>query len=108
MFVAPMKAAAIERLPADTDRYVMQAKLDGWRVIAGVSAEGTAWLESSTGKRITSVPYITAALAVAFPPNTVLDGEILDEHATAERSWRPGRRRSCRATPRTGRRSMTR
>ena len=87
MFVAPMKAAAIERLPADTDRWIMQPKLDGWRVIAGVSDQGTAWLETSTGNRIDSVPYITDALMMAFPPNTILDGEILDEHALTERSW---------------------
>jgi ATP-dependent DNA ligase len=87
MFVTPMKAAAIERLPADTDRWIMQPKLDGWRVIAGVSHDGTAWLETSTGNRIHSVPYINQALEQAFPPNTVLDGEISDEHATRTRSW---------------------
>jgi ATP-dependent DNA ligase len=87
MFVDPMKAAAITRLPSDAERYILQPKIDGWRVIAGVSDAGTAWLESSTGKRIESVPYITQALAQVFPPNTVLDGEISDEHATKTRSW---------------------
>lgn len=87
MFVAPMKAAAIEQLPTDTDRWIMQPKLDGWRVIAGVSDRGTAWLETSSGSRIETVPYITDALMMAFPPNTILDGEILDEHALVERSW---------------------
>jgi ATP-dependent DNA ligase len=72
-----MKATPVDIVPDDVVRWVQQPKWDGWRIVAGRHAGG-CWLQTSSGNRVTSVPYITEALAEWLPIDTVVDGEIVD------------------------------
>ena len=76
-FVAPMLAAPVDVPPVDDEDYVAERKQDGWRALAGVSDAGV-WMETRTGKRITSPKYLHATLGEIIPADTVLDGEIVD------------------------------
>jgi ATP-dependent DNA ligase len=73
----PMKANEVDIVPNDPDRWAMSVKWDGHRIFAGVHADG-CWLESATGNRRNSVPYINKAVASMCPPDTILDGEVVD------------------------------
>ena len=73
-YYEPMKCAEGAGLPPG-DEWVMQPKLDGWRAIASITEDGVT-LRTRTGKEITTVGYLNEALE-AFPPGTVLDGEIV-------------------------------
>jgi len=63
----------------------MEVKRDGWRTLASIETEGVT-LRTRAGNEIASVPYVNAALGV-LPPDTTVDGEIVDVAATADRSW---------------------
>jgi ATP-dependent DNA ligase len=84
MTIRPMLAAAIDVVPRDDPRFVMEPKYDGWRAIGHVT-EGAAVLRTRTGNAITSVPYLCTDLLAAFPPETIVDGEIVD--LVGERQW---------------------
>ena len=76
----PMLSGALDEMPSSSD-YWAEPKWDGWRAIAGLprtKRAGRGWLETRTGNRINSLPYITAALQEHMPGNTILDGEIID------------------------------
>lgn len=83
--VRPMKAKKTEAPPAEGENLVAERKLDGWRCLAhqcGMSEVGAVHLSlielrTSTGKAITSMPYIEDALR-ALPRETVLDGELVN------------------------------
>lgn len=75
----PMLAKAMDGVP-QSDGYVMEAKMDGWRLIAGAppAAVGDPWLETRTGNRVRSVPYVARDLRAMAPDNTIVDGELID------------------------------
>jgi ATP-dependent DNA ligase len=61
----------------DDERYLSSEKLDGWRALAAVVADGVA-LRSREGHPVTAVPYINEALQALAPVGTILDGELVD------------------------------
>jgi bifunctional non-homologous end joining protein LigD len=70
-------AQAIATVPADSENYALEAKLDGWRIICHIHEDGVA-LYSRTGKRYDKqLPAVTAELAKRFPAGTWLDGEAV-------------------------------
>jgi ATP-dependent DNA ligase len=76
----PMLSGALDDMPSSDD-YWAEPKWDGWRSIAGLprtARSGRGWLETRTGNRINSLPYIIEALQASLPGNTILDGEIID------------------------------
>ena len=72
----PMLAKTIDSMPEGPD-WVCEAKWDGWRIIAGHSDKGTVWLETRTGNRITTVPYVQEGVAALTPRGSVIDGELV-------------------------------
>ncbi len=85
MFCEPMYAQAIDVLPEHPEHFELTFKADGWRCLATVALHDSAELTTRTGNRITSLPYISAALSEICPPGTVLDGELVD--LVSERQW---------------------
>lgn len=71
-----VKSCLVKDLPAPADEYVLEAKLDGFRLISHVTPDGcdtwTRSLKLQNGK----IPYIDVELRDIFPPGTVVDGEI--------------------------------
>lgn len=69
---------------------VIEAKWDGWRVLAQVAEEGVR-LYSRTGNRYeAAVPEIAAEIADRFPVGTWLDGEIValaESHGIWANDW---------------------
>ncbi|HEY3944406.1 MAG TPA: hypothetical protein VGL78_04195 [Solirubrobacteraceae bacterium] len=78
-----MLAARFDSIPLGL-HWEMEPKYDGWRVIA-YTIDGIR-LETRTGNLITQVPYIGKAVGRALPPNSIIDGEIVDLRSGA-RQW---------------------
>lgn len=58
---------------------MLEPKYDGWRIIAQIDAAGDVTIWSRTGKpyhQLTPAPILDQLRQ--FPPNTILDGEIVD------------------------------
>ncbi len=81
MLPEPMLAKKATTLPMGS-RWLMEPKYDGWRALA--STEDGILLVTRPGNPITQVPYISAAVAASVPPNTIIDGEIVDLHSGAK------------------------
>ena len=73
----PMLAKPIDEVP-DSAEWLIEAKLDGWRAVAGRHADG-AWLQSRTGEKLDTVPYINEAVVALVGEDTVLDGELISQ-----------------------------
>jgi ATP-dependent DNA ligase len=87
MFIKPMLAATIDVVPEDGTEWIVERKYDGWRAIAGSASSGEGvWVETRTGKRISSVPYLNDALQAWLPAGTVVDGEVVDL-SPGRRQW---------------------
>jgi len=82
--IKPMLAKS-GKFPTDTSKWVMERKLDGWRLIAVRDEDGVTCY-TRTGKVMGSLPYINEALMV-LPVGTILDGEILDLAANDGEEW---------------------
>lgn len=80
----PMLAKSTKQVPVGGD-WIAQPKYDGWRCAAEVQ-EKRVRLTTRTGKEITSLPYLEAALQ-GLPVGTVLDGEIVDLDAPDGIQW---------------------
>jgi ATP-dependent DNA ligase len=64
---------------------VMEAKLDGWRLLIHVTDDGTVEVYSRSGNRYTGkLPHIEAVIAEHFPAGTWLDGEAVAITLTAD------------------------
>ena len=83
MLREPMFAKKMTAVPYGA-RWLMEPKFDGWRAIA--STIGAVRLETRTGNQITQVPYIASAVAETIPPQTIIDGELVDLRS-GERQW---------------------
>ncbi len=72
---------SLDDLPLPRDRYVMQPKLDGHRLLAKIRRHGGVTYYSRSGEIIddTHLGHITKVLQ-KFPADTILDGEL----------WHPG------------------
>jgi ATP-dependent DNA ligase len=79
----PMFAAKMHTVPTGP-QWLMEPKFDGWRVVA--STIGGMRLETRTGNLITQVPYIAQAVLQSVPPDTIIDGEIVNLRG-ASRQW---------------------
>src|ERR1051326_7764921 len=66
--------------PFDSDRFIFELKIDGWRALALVH-DGKCDLVSRNGNVFRGFDLLRADLASRLPDGTVLDGEIccLDE-----------------------------
>ncbi len=83
MLREPMFAAKMHAIPAGR-QWLMEPKFDGWRAIA--STISGVRLETRTGNLITQVPYIAKAVLDGVPPDTIIDGEIVNLNGEA-RQW---------------------
>jgi ATP-dependent DNA ligase len=76
-FVSPMKPTMVSQLPDDRSKWLLEPKLDGYRVIA-VKSSGHSNLYSIDAKTYNSeFPDIFAALTRLMHKDVVLDGEIV-------------------------------
>jgi ATP-dependent DNA ligase len=71
------KGATLDQAAKACKDPILEAKLDGWRMLVIITAEGARFF-SRTGKEYTGrVPRIEQELT-RFPAGTILDGEIVD------------------------------
>lgn len=57
---------------------VLEPKWDGWRTLWIVDADGKARFYTRTGNELTGrLPAIEAEVAAAFPPGSIIDGEVV-------------------------------
>lgn len=73
------KALDVAEAAAKCQRPVLEPKFDGWRMITFIDADGEPTLFSRTGHsytRVTPEPILEELRQ--FPPNTILDGEMVD------------------------------
>jgi ATP-dependent DNA ligase len=76
-FIAPMKPKMVSHLPDDRSKWLLEPKLDGYRVIA-VKSGGNANLYSMDAKIYNSeFPEIHSALSKMLSYEVALDGEIV-------------------------------
>lgn len=76
MFREPMLATKGTAIPAGS-QWLMEPKYDGWRAILGITSTKVD-IYTRTGNPITQVPYIAAPFGEHLPPDTILDGEIVN------------------------------
>jgi ATP-dependent DNA ligase len=76
-FIAPMKPKMVPSLPDDRSKWLLEPKLDGYRVIA-MKSGGNANIYSMDGKVYNQeFPEIYDAVSALFAKEIVLDGEIV-------------------------------
>lgn len=73
-----IKSCKVDDLDGNPSDWMMEPKYDGFRLIAHIKDDGTVdtWtraMKSQNGR----IPYVDEELLKLFPPNTVLDGEIV-------------------------------
>jgi DNA ligase D-like protein (predicted ligase) len=84
-FIEPMKPTMVSRLPEDRERWLLEPKLDGYRVIA-TKTGGKANLYSMDAKIYNAeFPEIHSAISKMLSDKVTLDGEIV----AVEPSGRP-------------------
>jgi ATP-dependent DNA ligase len=66
-----------DSLPGSLDNYVLEPKLDGFRLVAHVHESHVDFYTRSLKSQNGKIPYIESELLKAFPAGTVLDGEIV-------------------------------
>jgi bifunctional non-homologous end joining protein LigD len=66
-----------DELPGSLDDYVLEPKLDGFRLVAHVHEDHVDFFTRSLKSQNGKIPYIEKELLAAFPAGTVLDGEIV-------------------------------
>jgi DNA ligase-1 len=71
---------------------VIEPKLDGWRTIWIVGADGVARFYTRSGNELTGrMPAVESQIAAAFPPGTILDAEVvafsLDDKGNLIHKW---------------------
>jgi bifunctional non-homologous end joining protein LigD len=79
-FIKPMMALAVNELPQESENWLYEVKLDGYRCIAVKTAKDTQLFSRNHNLFNTKFPTVAKALS-GVEPETVLDGEIvaLDE-----------------------------
>jgi ATP-dependent DNA ligase len=76
-FIAPMKPTMVPKLPNDRAKWMLEPKLDGYRVVA-VRSAGRANIYSMDAKLYNKeFPAIYDAVSSLFVKDVVLDGEIV-------------------------------
>jgi bifunctional non-homologous end joining protein LigD len=83
-FIAPMKPTMVPKLPDDRAKWLLEPKLDGYRVVA-VKSAGRANIYSIDAKPYNKeFPAIYDAVSALFVKDVVLDGEILAVESTGK------------------------
>src|SRR5690349_20821630 len=73
------KADDVAEAAAKCSAPVIEPKYDGWRMLAIIDADGEPTLWSRTAKAYTKqTPEPILEELRQFPPNTILDGEMVD------------------------------
>lgn len=67
--------------------YVMEAKLDGIRILAHVDGEEVRFYTRTATDKTGFLPYIEAALLDTFPSGTWLDGEVVVFNEDGSQNW---------------------
>lgn len=75
-FISPMLAKPVARLPADTERWSYEVKLDGYRCLAGKDGRSVKLWSRRANSLNRDFPEIAKALG-ALPDQTLLDGEVV-------------------------------
>jgi ATP-dependent DNA ligase len=84
-FIAPMKPTMVPKLPDDRAKWLLEPKLDGYRVVA-VKSDGRTNIYSMDANPYTKqFPANYDAVSALFVKDVVLDGEIV----AVERTGRP-------------------
>lgn len=76
-FIAPMKPKMVADLPDDRDRWLLEPKLDGYRVVGVKSAGRTNIYSMDTKIYNQEFPAIYKAFSALFVKDVVVDGEIV-------------------------------
>ena len=74
MNCAPM--LSVDDLPGDIGDYVMEPKLDGYRLSARIHGSGVEFMSRSQKTQDGKLPHLESELRGIFPPGTILDGEL--------------------------------
>jgi bifunctional non-homologous end joining protein LigD len=75
-FIEPMLLLRSDSLPDDSERWLYELKLDGYRAIA-FKRRGTVYLRSRNDNDFSGrYPAVVKGLA-QMPDNTVIDGEVI-------------------------------
>lgn len=77
-WLRPMLADTVDVVP-EGDDWVIEGKLDGWRVIVHHGRSGAVRVYGGRNGNLYSgqVPYIEETLARLLPPETAIDGELI-------------------------------
>lgn len=92
-FIRASKKATLETLPllVRNDNLICEEKFDGSR-FGAVILDGSVQMISRNGiDRAINVPYIVEQLLKTFPPNTVLDGEVVHLNQPHNIRWEMAR-----------------
>lgn len=86
--IAPMAAQKADAVPAPDANIVMEPKYDGWRGLIDKRGSDPATLHTGKAKpsRNDNVSYITDPFS-NLPPDSTLDGEVVDLAGHASRQW---------------------
>src|SRR5689334_14755432 len=84
-FIEPMYASAVRELP-DGGAWAYEAKLDGYRCLAAKRHNGVV-LWSRRGTLFTDRFSTIAWACEKFPPNTLIDGEVIAIDETGRASF---------------------
>jgi bifunctional non-homologous end joining protein LigD len=76
-FISPMKPKMVPRLPEDRSKWLLEPKLDGYRVIAVKSADHANLYSMDSKVYNQEFPEIYQALEKLLHKDIVLDGEIV-------------------------------
>jgi bifunctional non-homologous end joining protein LigD len=71
------QVASIEEIEARQDEFVLEPKLDGFRLITVVKDDGVEMWTRSMKRQDGKLPHVDDELRATFPPGTVLDGEVV-------------------------------
>jgi ATP-dependent DNA ligase len=77
-WLSPMLCATADVVPEGPD-WVLEGKIDGWRAVTHITADGTVCLYGGRNGNAYSgqVPYIEAELLAMLPPDSAVDGELI-------------------------------
>lgn len=79
-WLKPMMCNPVDEVPTGPD-WILEGKIDGWRGVAHVQVDKTVKLFGGRNASDYSgqLPYLEAELAALLPPDTAIDGELMDE-----------------------------
>lgn len=75
-WLSPMLCGKADVVPEGAE-WVAEPKMDGWRAVAHVNGKVNFYCGRNGSSYSGKLPYIESALALIFPPDSAVDGELL-------------------------------